>query len=190
VAGYEGVDAVRIFAAAFVFGFSFFINFGFAVPVAAAGTPLTICNRTSMPVEDVAVGYHSSGVNDAAGSRILTGPFVSIGWVGEIAPGRCQNFANPFGARYMFWWGAVSNGINFARTVWPVDGDDHFCIPNIYGSGSQEADMTKTFTFEDQNASEVACESGSTNPKVGPNLWVRVRKVDLDVNPIVDFSGT
>ena len=179
---------VRIFATAFVFGFLLFSNPSFAVPVAAAGTQLTICNHTSTGLDDVAVGYHSSGVNDTA--AILTGPFVSTGWVGEIAAGRCQNFANPFGARYMFWWGAVPHGINFARSVWSVSGNDYFCIPDIYGSGSQSGDIADTFTFEDQNASKAACESSSANPKIGPNVWVPVRKVDVDVNPMVNFDGT
>lgn len=40
----------------------------------AAGTPLSICNQTSVALV-VAYGYHSSGANDTAGSNILTGPF-------------------------------------------------------------------------------------------------------------------
>jgi hypothetical protein len=138
---------------------------------------------------DVAVGYHSTGVNDTPGSGILTGPFVSTGWTSEIAPGRCVNYANPFNARYMFWWGAVANGINYARTVWAVSGDNSFCIPNIYGSGSQSGDIARQFTFEYENVSKAACESGSANPRIGPNLWVPVRMVDLAVNPTVSFDG-
>jgi len=168
-----------------------------AKPASAAGTPLQICNRTTLWLEDVAVGYHSSGVNDTDGSRILTGPFVSTGW-SNIAPGVCRNFANPFGARYMFWWAAQSNmstlnGINdqpgMSNTPWHVSGNDHFCIPDPFGHRVDRSDVAPTFTLEDDNVSEVVCVRGRANPGAGINMWVGVRSVDVSVNPIVTFVG-
>ena len=134
-----------------------------AKPVSAARTPLTICNQTSVALV-VAIGYHSSGVNDTAGSNILTGPYVSRGWF-TVAPGQCQNMANPFNARYMFWWGAQSHGFNIT-SKWTTNGNDNFCIPNLYGP-----DHVDNFTFEDENASEAACEKGHFST-IGPNVWV------------------
>jgi uncharacterized membrane protein len=148
---------------------------------ASAGTPLTVCNQTSVDLT-VAAGYHSSGVNDTAGSNILTGPFVSHGWV-VIAPGKCETRENPFNARYMFWWAINHAGLNVNGAVWATNGNDHFCVPNLYGSSFSGA-----FTFEDENASEAACEKGHFSQN-GPNVWVSVRSVDLMVNPTVNFTG-
>ncbi|MGH7659622.1 MAG: hypothetical protein ACRENA_01720 [Vulcanimicrobiaceae bacterium] len=150
----------------------------------AAGTPLVICNRSTAPLLDIAVGYYSTGAADTSTS--LSGPFVSTGWQTGLAPGQCRNFANPFNARYMFWWAAARGGINTSENVWTTNGNDHFCIPNVYGA---TADMSKTFTFEDENVSQAACESKSANPAVGHNLWVTVRKVDLPVDSTVSFDG-
>jgi uncharacterized membrane protein len=136
-----------------------------AVPSrASAGTPLVICNQTSDGLS-VAIGYHSTGVNDTAGSNVLTGPFVSRGfWT--VNPGKCQQFENPFSARYMFWWGISKSG-----KIFDASGSDHFCI------------SANTFTFEDENASENACTHS-------PDLhWVGVRVVDLIVDPTVNFTG-
>jgi hypothetical protein len=44
------------------------------------------------------------------------------------------------------------------------------------------------FTFEDENASEAACEKGHFSQD-GPNWWVNVRSVDVMVNPTVTFTG-
>jgi len=133
---------------------------------ASAGTPLAICNQTSEGLS-VAIGYHSSGVNDTAGSNILTGPFVSRGYW-TVNPGKCQQFDNPFSARYMFWWGISSR----SGKIFDASGSDHFCI-SIY-----------SFTFEDENASEDAC----THSQTGLH-WVGVRAVDLLVDPTVNFNG-
>ena len=177
---------MRVLGVTLALGILFFSTAGRTVePALAAGTPLVICNQTAGTLSDVAVGYHSTGVNDAPGSRILTGPFVSTGWV-RILHGQCATFANPFNARYMFWWGAVAGGINAPGTVWNASGDQSFCIPNVYGA---TADMSSSFTFEDENVSQSACESGRANPRVGPNIWARVRKVDLEVNAQVNFDG-
>ncbi len=165
---------------------SFFAGGCYPAPASAAGPQLTICNHTSSTLSDVAVGYHSSGVNDAPGSNILTGPFVSTGWT-RILAGQCAGFANPFNARYLFWWGAQGGGINTGGNVWAVTGDASFCIPDVYGP---VADMASTFAFEDENVSQAVCESHSANPRVGPNRWVSVRKVDVDVNTTVTFEGT
>jgi len=83
----------------------------------------------------------------------------------RILHGQCATFANPFNARYMFWWGAVAGGINAPGTVWNASGDQSFCIPNVYGA---TADMSSSFTFEDENVSQSACESGRANPR-----WVQ-----------------
>jgi uncharacterized membrane protein len=149
-------------------------------PASAAGIQMTICNQSSAQLT-VIVGYHTTGVNDQPGSNVLTGPFVSQGFW-KIDPGKCIPFANPFSARYMFWWGVNHAGLNEYGAVWYTSGSDQFCIPNVYGSGNS------SFTFEDENASEAACEKGHFSPN-GANLWVNVRKVDLLVNPTVTFTG-
>jgi hypothetical protein len=145
----------------------------------AAGTQLQICNRSAATV-NVAVGYHSSGPNDAPNSSMLTGPFVSIGWW-SVAPGACRSFNNPFSARYMFWFGFTPLGV-VPKLSWTTNGDDYFCIANFNGTTAH------AFTFEDENASQAACLSRSTQD--GADLWQSVRKVDLDVNPVVNFDGT
>jgi uncharacterized membrane protein len=132
---------------------------------ASAGTPLAICNQTSEGLT-VAIGYHSSGVNDTAGSNILTGPFVSRGfWT--VNPGKCQQFDNPFNARYMFWFGISKSG-----KIFDASGSDHFCV------------SINPFTFEDENVSEDACTHSQTGVR-----WVGVRAVDLMVDPTVNFNG-
>jgi uncharacterized membrane protein len=145
----------------------------------AAGIQLQICNRSSAQV-NVAVGYHSSGPNDTPNSSILTGPFVSIGWW-AIAPGACTSFNNPFSARYMFWFGFTPMAA-FPKLAWTTNGDDFFCIANNNGTTAH------AFTFEDENASAATCQSRTTQD--GANMWVSVRKVDLLVNPLVNFDGT
>jgi hypothetical protein len=87
----------------------------------------------------------------------------------------------------MFWWGLQSGVVNSSGNVWTTNGNAHFCIPNVYGSGSS----VPQFTFEDENESEAACESGySDNAALGHNIWVGVRKVDVEVDATVNFSGT
>ena len=61
--------------------------------------------------------------------------------------------------------------------------NDHYCIPNVNGPAYIDG-----FTFEDENASEAACEKGHASQN-GPNLWVSVRAVDLLVDPTVNFTG-
>jgi uncharacterized membrane protein len=145
----------------------------------AAGTPLQICNQTSEHI-NVAVGYHSTGVNDAPNSNVLTGPFVSTGWW-RVEGGKCMTFANPFGARYMFWYGFSPTGGLNATTPWATNGLDNFCIANIHGP------QAHGFTLEDENASQTVCAGSRTAD--GPNEWVSVRKVDIVVNARVDFNG-
>jgi hypothetical protein len=160
-------------------------------PASAAGTPMTICNRSPLAIT-ITIGYHSSGVNDTAGSNVLTGPFVSRGFA-VIAPGKCSSYENPFSARYMFWWPHNEAGLNGMRTIWSdpkinyvtwtTNGNDHYCIPNVNGTYPIDE-----FTFEDENASEAACEKGHASQN-GPNLWVSVRAVDLLVSSTVNFTG-
>jgi uncharacterized membrane protein len=151
---------------------------------ASAGTNLTICNKTSA-VLHIAVGYHSSGVNDSADSKVLTGPFVSRGFT-STAPGKCDFFTNPFSARYMFWWATDQDVLNAGMTVWAGTNEDHFCIPNTRMAGP-----IHPFTFEVENRSEDACTHSqtSTTAATSNNSWVRVRRVDLMVDPTVTFYG-
>lgn len=75
-----------------------------AAPASAqASKGMTICNQSSYPLA-TAIGYHSPGVNDPADHSLLTGPFVTRGWL-RIEPGACHTFENPFNARYMYWYG-------------------------------------------------------------------------------------
>jgi uncharacterized membrane protein len=149
---------------------------------ASAGTPLHLCNQSPARII-VTYGFYSSGVNDTTGSQVLTGPFVSKGFR-TIEPGACSNLENPFNARYMFWWAANyvgtlnSNGPN----EWAASGNYHFCTPNVYGAG-----QAPEFTFEDENASADECTQSRT--KAGANIWVRARRVDVMVEPTVNFDG-
>jgi uncharacterized membrane protein len=149
-------------------------------PASAAGTPLTICNQTAVDLT-IAAGYHSSGANDTADSRVLSGPFVSHGWL-VVAPGKCTTEVNPFNARYMFWFAINHSGLNTGLLFWDTNGD-HFCVPNMLGSAPSGA-----FTFEAENVSQAACEQGHFTQN-GPNWWVNVRIVDVMVNPTVNFTG-
>jgi uncharacterized membrane protein len=155
--------------------------FAIPSPVSAAGTPLTICNQTTADLT-VAAGYHSPGANDTSDSRVLTGPFVSHGWL-VVAPGKCTTEENPFNARFMFWFGVNHIGLNTGILFWDTNGD-HFCVPNIISGNIPSG----AFTFEDENASKEACEKGHFSQN-GPNWWVNVRSVDVMVNPTVNFTG-
>jgi uncharacterized membrane protein len=132
---------------------------------AATSAALNFCNRTANPV-NVAVGYYSAGVKDPADHSILTGPFVSRGYW-TVMPTQCETFENPFGARYMFWFG-WSNGFNEHGHTF--NGRGHidemaqmrvkpssygFCVSNYYGDVIRQV---PPFTFEDENASPSACE--------------------------------
>ena len=154
----------------------------FASPSPASATQLNLCNQTSAHLE-VAVGYYSAGRGQT--STHLSGPFVSTGWW-DLSAGQCRNFANPFNARYMFWWGAQRIGINSSGSMWNTNGIDHFCIPNFHGPA---AEISAYWTFVRKNESKAACESSSSNPAIGHNLWVAARKVDLLASPTVNFTG-
>ena len=148
-----------------------------SVPAAAEPptAPLNFCNRTSEEV-DVAVGYYSSGIHDEQSSNVLTGPFVTRGWWG-VSGGQCQSFANPFDARYMFWFPIQRT----ARTHIPVDDTAnparHMCI-----SGA-------SFTFEDQNVSIDTCHADPAATTSAGVRWVVGHKVDTEVDPNVSFTG-
>jgi len=160
-------------------------TFPLAVPAAADGTGLTICNKTA-EILAVAVGYYTPGVNDPADHHVLTGPFVSQGWY-AVAPTKCTTIANKFNVRYMFWFAyskVLNNqdsGIQFALVgnPWTTSSDDRFCVTNYFTSGK-----AKTFTYEDENAGLLQCNNDRNNS------WVPVRKVDTLVNAIVQFDGT
>lgn len=144
------------------------------VSSSGVGTGLTICDKTSSQIS-IAVGYHSSGPNDT--STALTGPFVSAGWW-VIPSQQCATAANPFGARYMFWWGYYST----RRPLWS-SGTYGLCVPDAFGSYE-----SPQFNFEDENESEQSCV-GAPPDANGTNLWVGAREVDTDVMTTVYFDG-
>lgn len=86
--------------------------------------------------------------------------------------------ANPFGARYVYWWAYTSNGPSWADTNTDYT---HFCVPDIYETSVPQ------FNFEDQNASSSACTSAPPDA-AGPNMWVLAREVDVTVSATVDYS--
>jgi uncharacterized membrane protein len=140
-----------------------------ATPSSAA--PLNFCNNTSAQVA-MFFGYYSIGVGDSANHDVLTGPFVSEGpWLVEA--NQCQEFHNPFDARYMFWF--VIDPQN------PQTPDDyatpgqHMCVRGQHA------------TFEDENVSADACHAGST--PTSHAVWVAPHKIDIAVNPTVTYSG-
>lgn len=143
-----------------------------AAPPAA---PLNFCNRTSAPV-GVAYGYYSSGVDDGQNHNLLTGPFVSRGW-STVDGGQCQSFANPFSARYMFWF-----------PIEPHQPRSHTVVEDSTGPGTHMCITGVGFTFEDQNVSIDAChkDPAATN---GGVRWVLANKVDTEVDPNVSFTG-
>jgi len=159
----------------------------------ASGVGLTICNRTSDTL-GIAVGYHSPGVDDPADHSVLTGPFVSTGWW-HVDAGQCYTFANPFSARYMFWFGFTPN-FNGAPILsspdahasnsspqWTTNSDVQFCVTSFFSNPTHVNHMTPSFTFEDENESESACHRSAYA------LWLPARKVDTWVNATVDFTG-
>src|SRR5215469_2685216 len=154
------------------------------VRAAADGRQLQICNQSSAELNNVVIGYYSRGSNDTQDT--LSGPFVSIGYW-SIAAGKCASFANPFNARYIFWWGHQNGIMNTSGGAdWTTNGGRHFCIPNVHGPAGI---ALSSFTFEDENESEAACEASyGPDSAVGHNIWVPVRKVDLEVNPTVTFN--
>jgi uncharacterized membrane protein len=143
----------------------------FAEPNAA---PLNFCNRTSDEVL-VALGYHSSGVDDGPNHNILTGPFVSRGWF-SVKANQCQVFPNPFDARYMFWI-ATDRDVTHRPVDDDADAETHMCVTGT------------SFTFEDQNASSAACHTDPAALTKWKVSWVRPNKVDTAVDPTVNFTG-
>lgn len=167
-----------------------------AVPARAIGGPMTFCNRTANEM-GVAVAYHTPGVNDSADHAVLTGPFVSQGYV-HLQPGSCRTFDNPSSARYMFWF-AYSSALNTSpgligmmSSTGVVHPQYSFCVRRFFVSNAQE--LVPAFTYEDENVSSAACyqAGGRTDgppASDGDTLWVTGNKVDLLVNPNVDFTG-
>jgi uncharacterized membrane protein len=157
------------------------------IPVSASAytsAPLTFCNQMSINVS-VTTGYHSPGVGDPADNSILTGPFVTTGWY-QFAPGECAALANPFNARYMFWFGMNNQFMNSQRAQTIVRDQnlpDSFCVPNYFNIAN-----VPSFTFEDENKSPAACGDTDGAPQ-GHNLWVHPRTVDTWVNATVNFTG-
>lgn len=154
-----------------------------APALAYSSAPLTFCNRTAVADVNLAYGYHSPGVHDPADHSVLTGLFVSRGWV-IVKPGECRTIPNPFDARYMFWFAATAGVNDNGSTVLPMrnaDVPEHFCVNN-YLSG---ADVPE-FTYEDENESADACDKdGSIQAH---NLWVTPQVVDTWVDATVNFT--
>lgn len=142
-----------------------------SAPARAAGTPLRVCNHSSIRI-NVAGGYHSPGTDNS--ETVLTGPFVSKGWY-VLEPGECVSIPNPFSARYMYWSGYTAQGV-----LWN-DGDVHFCVPNL-------SEKPPRFTFEEENQSQAACE-GSAYDSAGPNQWIVARRVDVADDPSDEYTG-
>ncbi len=161
-------------------------------PARAAAPSLSLCNKTAEKIR-VAVGYFTSGVTDTANKEILTGPFVSNGYY-YLEVGNCRTFDNPSNARYVFWF-ASGNALNanpITVGLMHSNGNDwkyNFCVRNYFVANEQE--MVPPFIYEDENASEAACDqAGGTLPgAAGHTLWVTANKVDLLVNGEVDFTG-
>ena len=157
------------------------------VPTSASAyqsAPLNFCNNTSEQV-NVAVGYHSPGVNDPADHSVLTGLFVSKGWY-QIAAGACQTLDNPFSARYMFWY-AFAKGYNDEGLLASSQGLSNtpydFCVTNYLFF------PVPSFTYELENASIKACESPDTPLNEHVPLWITPKMVDTWVSPNVSFTG-
>lgn len=161
------------------------------IPTSASAyqsAPLNFCNKSPNQV-NVAVGYHSPGVNDPADHSVLTGLFVSKGWY-QIAAGACQSLDNPFGARYMFWY-AFSKGYNDKEfdVVMnnDVNGFSAFCISDYFARALPAGASVPDFTFEQENVSVRECGIGlHHNPET---LWVTPQMVDTWVGPDVSFTG-
>jgi uncharacterized membrane protein len=162
---------------------------------AYSSAPLTFCNKSPDKVI-LADGYHSPGVNDPKDRSILTGPFVSEGWH-EFAPGECQSIANPFDARYMFWFavswrkGGLNTDLVAVAAMHNNALQDSFCIGNYFTTWFDGGPIS-AFTFEDENASVAACDSARGNVILvadGKTLWVNGHSTDTWVNPTVDFTG-
>ena len=155
---------------------------------AYSSAPMTFCNKTNTQV-GIAIGYHSPGISDPADHSVLTGPFVSRGWW-TIAGGQCQTIDNPFGARYMFWFGMAVGGLNSDPSV--VAGmhnhstPESFCTNDPFLQGAHNA-----FDFENENVSASACDAAGGNAPAtyGKTLWVTARRVDTWVDPTVNFTG-
>jgi uncharacterized membrane protein len=149
-------------------------SFATTAPALAAGTSLHICNHGSLKVT-ITAGYFSPGPDDDPGT--LYGPFVSRGWW-QIEPGDCKSIANPFSARYFWWWGYDSNEyFDGSATA----SDRYYCVPN-------PAVASSSFAFEDENRSESDCTSGHFATDGSANRWVNARKVDVEVDPDVTIT--
>ena len=160
------------------------IAIGMSAPAAAqTSQPLTICNKTDVPL-NIAAGYPTLGVDDGPNHNLLTGPFVTKGW-GTVAPGACSTVENPFNARYMWWFG-TSTKFNSSLAaagsiVKPPMGVNLYCIPNVFDHSSGP------FVFEDENVRPT--DQGDPCEGSGQNVWVTFRPVDTWVSATVNFTG-
>jgi uncharacterized membrane protein len=155
-----------------------------AAPAAAyASAPLTICNQSPVAL-NVAIGYHSPGVDDPADHSVLTGPFVTRGW-GTIDAGACHTYENPFEARYMFWFGFSTqynnNAIAVGSITSPQGDPTRFCVTDYFNPAPG-------FTFEAENLKDLTFQTDACRSS-GKNIWVSFNMVDTWVNATVNFTG-
>jgi uncharacterized membrane protein len=153
---------------------------------AQTSADMTICNQSPDQVS-IAIGYHSPGVNDPKDHSLLTGPFVTRGWL-KIDTGACHTFQNPFGARYMYWYPLKAHP-DGSGVVAPVDAMKNplaWCIQDYW-------DSDQPFTFEIQNIKDEHtpyfvnnCSPFGGDPK---GYWVIFSLVDTWVVPKANFTG-
>lgn len=154
---------------------------------AYSSAPLTVCNKIAFPI-GVAFGYYTPGTHDPADHSLLTGPFVSRGWM-TIEVGQCATIPNPFNARYVYWFPTFNIYDDRVRAMRTADAPQHFCVNNfLYPSGpAPVASMpVPAFTYERENESAAACDTDTSMD--AHNFWVIPREVDTWVNPTVDFT--
>jgi len=175
-------SVIRTIITALTFGM---LTLWSAAPAAAyTSAPLTICNKSPVTL-NVAIGYHSPGVDDPADHSVLTGPFVTRGWR-AIEAGACYTFQNPFDARYMFWFGwstQYNNNAIAVGTITSPQGDPtRFCITDYFEP------TVPGFTFEAENVKDPTFQTDACRSS-GKNNWVSFKMVDTWVDPTVNFTG-
>lgn len=157
---------------------------------AQTSTGMTICNQSPNAVT-TAIGYHSPGVGDPADHSILTGMFVTRGWL-RIEAGACHTFQNPFNARYMYWYGfdshrnpsGPSTSADTAMTnplVWCVNNYWYINAPFTY-----EIENSKT---NDSENVVNHCNFSNSAATDFTGYWVYFNLVDTWVAPRVNLTG-
>ena len=145
-----------------------------AAPPAA---PLNFCNRTSAPV-GVAYGYYSSGVDDGQNHNLLTDATV---WCQEDGRrwtvANVKSFANPFSARYMFWF-----------PIEPHQPRSHTVVEDSTGPGTHHVHHGRWFHVRRSKRFNRCMSQRSRGDERGREMGV-VDKVGTEVDPNVSFTG-